>query len=191
MALSRVWPDDWMGHALQRILTSYRWIANCGKPKVVQVKVLIEFINNVLAMNATNGRHLKPPATYLKIEEAMSNRIWSRGINRESCQTGRDPYSSTPEGSRIPKREDGYSGTTSSYAPPSKGSGPGGSKKGKGPVPPKGSSNNGKQDFCRGFNSAAGCNMTNGQCRHKHACSRSIDSNRYCNKTDHGADNHP
>ena len=75
MALSRVWPDDWTGHALQRILTSYRWIANCGKPKAVQVKVLIDFINNVLAMNATNGIHLKPPATYLKIEEAMSNWI--------------------------------------------------------------------------------------------------------------------
>ena len=153
--------------------------------------MLIDFINNVLAMNATNGRHLKPPATYLKIEEAMSNRIWSRGINRESYQTGRDPYSSTPEGSRIPKRKDGYSGTTSSYVQPSKGSGPGGSKKGKGPVPPKSSSNNGKQEFCRGFNSAAGCNFTNGQCRHKHAFSRSIDSNWYCNKTDHGVDNHP
>ena len=71
------------------------------------MKLLLDFINNVLAMNATNGRHLKPPLSYLKIEEAMSNLIWCKGISRESCQTGRDPYSSTSEsesdGSRIPK----------------------------------------------------------------------------------------
>ena len=75
MVLSRVWPDNWTGHALQRILTAYRWIANCGRLKTVQVQVLIDFINHVLALNATNGRILKPPLTYLKIEEAMSNRI--------------------------------------------------------------------------------------------------------------------
>ena len=59
------------------------------------MKLLLDFINNVLAMNATNGTHLKPHVTYLKIKEAMSNRIWCKGINRESCQTGRDPYSWT------------------------------------------------------------------------------------------------
>ena len=96
MALTRVWPNYWTGYTLQRILTSYRWFTNCGKPKVVQVKLLLDFINNVPAMNATNGRHLKPPATYLKIEEAMSNRIRCKGMNRESCQMGKDPYSSTP-----------------------------------------------------------------------------------------------
>ena len=31
MAQSRVWPDNWTGHALQRILTSYRWIVNWAK----------------------------------------------------------------------------------------------------------------------------------------------------------------
>ena len=28
MCLSRVWPKDWTGHALQSILTKYRWTAN-------------------------------------------------------------------------------------------------------------------------------------------------------------------
>ena len=189
MALARVWPDDWTGHALQRILTLYRWIANCGKAKAVQVRILINFINHVLAENATNGRNLKPPLTYQKIEEAMANRIWSKGINREACQTGRDPYSSTPDGTRIPKF-DGYMGANNIYAQPSTGAGPSGSKKGKEPAPPKKSSHKGKPEFCRGFNSAAGCNFTATICRHRHACSRSIDSNRYCNKTDHKADAH-
>ena len=84
MALARVWPDNWTGHALQRILTTYRWIANCGKAKTVQVRVLIDFINHVLALNATNGRLLKPPLTYLKIEEAMSNQVSAKGIIREA-----------------------------------------------------------------------------------------------------------
>ena len=133
-------------------------------------------------MNATNGRHLKPPVTYLKIKEAMSNRIWCKGINRESCQTGRDPYSWTPDGSRITKRKDGYLGTSSSYAQSNAGSGPSGSKKSKGPNPPKKRSNKGKQEFCRGYNSAAGCNFTSSQCRQTHVCRRSIDSNRICPK---------
>ena len=132
MALARVWPDNWTGHALQRILTTYRWIANCGKAKTVQVHVLIDFINHVLALNATNGRLLKPPLTYLKIEEAMSNRIWS--INREACQTGRDPYSSTPDGTSIPKY-DGYHDDSNTFAQPGAGSGQSGSKKGKEPAP--------------------------------------------------------
>ena len=105
MALARVWPEHWMGHALQRILTQYRWIANCGKAKASQVRILIDFINHVMAENATKGRHLKPPLTYQKIEEAMTNRVWSKGISKEACQTGRDPYSSTPDGSRIPKKQ--------------------------------------------------------------------------------------
>ena len=140
-----------------------------------------------MAQNATNVRHLKPPLTYLKIKEAMANRIWSKGINREARQTGRDPYSSTPDGTRIAKY-DGYSGTSNTYAQPSTGGGPNGSKKGKGPAPPKKSSHKGKPELCRGFNSAAGCNFTATICRHRHACSRSIDSNRYCNKTEHNAD---
>ena len=85
---------------------------------------------------------------------------------------------------------DGYQGANTTFAQPGAGSGQSGSKKGKGPAPPKKSSQKGQPQFCRGFNSAAGCNFTAGQCRHKHACSRSINSNRYCNKTDHNADNH-
>ena len=64
MCLSRVWPKDWTGHALQSILTKYRWIANCGKQKPAQVKILIDFINNVLSTNATNSRQHKQPASY-------------------------------------------------------------------------------------------------------------------------------
>ena len=79
------------------------------------MKILIDFINNVLSTNATYGRQSRQPATYAKIEEVMANRIWSRGINREMCQTGRDPWSSTPDGPRIPKREDGYSGASNTY----------------------------------------------------------------------------
>ena len=138
MAMARVWPEDWTGHALQRILTTYRWIAKCGRAKASKVRLLIDFINHVLAENATNGRHHKPPLTYQKIKEAMANRIWSRGISREACQTGRDPYSSTPDGSRIPKN-DGYTGANTTYTHPSTGAGSSnnGSKRGKGSNPPQ------------------------------------------------------
>ena len=190
MCLSRIWRDDWTGHALQNILTKYRWIANCGKPKATQVRLLIDFINNVLSTNATYGRQMRPPATYTKIEEIMANRIWSRGINRESCQTGRDPWSSTPDGSRIPKYTDGRVANSNGNTSNSKSQKPSGGK-----TPKTAKTNNGvktksQDNHCRGYNSSAGCSKTQGQCRFKHACNRSIDSNNFCNKTDHNADSH-
>ena len=73
----------------------YRWIANCGKAKASQVWLLINFIKHVLAENATKGRHLKLPLYYHKIEEAMASQIWAKGISKEACQRGWDPYSLT------------------------------------------------------------------------------------------------
>ena len=175
MCLSRLWPEDWTGHALQNILIKYRWIANCAKPKAAPVKILIDFINYVLTTNATYSGQHRQPSTYAKIEEVMENRIWSRGINRESCQTGRDPWSSTPDGSRIPKRKDGYLAKTSAQIHPNAGQGPSSGKRNKGPAPTRGKSSKGTQDFCRGYNSAAGCSQSSAQCKFKHACNRSID----------------
>ena len=65
MCLARVWPEDWTGHALQRILTQYRWIANCGKGKASQVRLLIDFINHVLAENS-NRTSLQPWSPFTK-----------------------------------------------------------------------------------------------------------------------------
>ena len=48
LALARVWPEDWTGLALRRILVNYRWLANCGKTKAVQVALLTSFINQVM-----------------------------------------------------------------------------------------------------------------------------------------------
>ena len=155
--------------------------------KVLQV--LIDFINNVLSTNATYGRQNRPPASYAKIEEVMANRVWSRGINREKCQAGRDPWSATPDRWRIPKTETQSAPEETRSQPGSK-RGQNNGKRGKGPGSVKGKSQKAEGNHCRGFNSAAGCSMSSAQCKYKHACSRSIDSNRYCNKTDHNADGH-
>ena len=50
LALHRVWPEDWTGLALQRILINYRWLSNCGKLKSLQVSLLTGFINQVKPM---------------------------------------------------------------------------------------------------------------------------------------------
>ena len=118
----------------------------------------------------------------------MANRIWSRGINRESCQTGGDPWSSTPDGSRIPKYTDGQMAKNIVNSNPNRGQRT--SKTNNVRVPPtsKGRNNKSQDNHCRGYNSAAGCSQTSGQCKFKHVCNRSINSNN--NKTDHNADTH-
>ena len=191
MCLSRVWPEDWTGAALTSILIKYRWIANCGKPKVAQVKLLVDFINTVLSTNATFGRQQRPPSSYAKIKEILANRVWSKGINRESCQTGRDPWSSTPDRSRIPKFLDGYAAPVPKVVRPNPGQGPPGAKRGKAKSTPRGRPGGKPVDnYCRGWNSAAGCGLSSGQCKFEHRCNRSIDQFQFCNKSDHNADSH-
>ena len=82
LALHRVWPEDWTGLALQRILISYWWLSNCGKLKSVQVNLLMGFINQVFSLNAANGRDTKPPLTYKEIEDTMSEMIRTKGLKK-------------------------------------------------------------------------------------------------------------
>ena len=59
LVVNRVWPEDWIGLALQHILVIYRWLANCGKSKV-------------LYLNASRRRSSRHPFTYKEIKECMS-----------------------------------------------------------------------------------------------------------------------
>ena len=105
LALHRVWPEDWTGLALQRILINYRWLSNCGKLKSVQVNLLKGFINQVLSLHAANGRDTKPPLTYKEIKDTMSKMIWTKGLEKSQNCGGRDPYaSSLPTVSQPPKQ---------------------------------------------------------------------------------------
>ena len=59
LPISRVWPEDWTGLALKRILINYRWLSNCGKLKPVQVSLLTSFSNQVFSLNTSNGREVR------------------------------------------------------------------------------------------------------------------------------------
>ena len=95
LPISRVWPEDWTGLALQRILINYRWLSNCAKLKPVQVSLLTSFINQVFSLNTSNGREVvKPPLMYKETEDTMSEIIWTKRIKKSSNYWGRDPYAS-------------------------------------------------------------------------------------------------
>ena len=86
------------GHALTKILTLYRWHANCGKAKkakAVQVKLLTRFINYVFTENFVRGRalgrYLEAPLTYKEIEDVMEVAVWCK-IDKNLCIGSRDPY---------------------------------------------------------------------------------------------------
>ena len=83
---------------LARRLINYRWLANCGKTKSIQMQLLTNFVNQVFSLNAANGRVAKPPLTYKEIEDVMSEMVWTRGIKKSSNCGGKDPYASSPPG---------------------------------------------------------------------------------------------
>ena len=82
LVLSRVWPEDLTGQALERILVQYRWLANCVKSRATQGTLLLGFINQVLSTNASRGRSIRPPLSYKQIEECLTDRIWNKGIDK-------------------------------------------------------------------------------------------------------------
>ena len=192
LALSRVWPEDWTGLALQRILINYRWLSNCGKLKSVQVSLLTSFINQVFSLNASNRRDGKTPLKYKEIEDTMSEIIWIKGIEKSANCGGRDSYASTslsvpqhPNTSGPPAQRTRTSSAGPSCQPGKRGGKSGGSGR---PRPSAGGQSLSKLDPRRLFNTSAGCQHQ--PCKFQHACNRYKSDGKMCWQTGHNADNH-
>ena len=188
LALHRIWPEDWTGLALQRILINYRWLSNCGKLKTVQVNLLTGFINQVFSLNAANGRDAKPPLSYKEIEDTMSEMIWTKGLEKSANCGGRDPYASSSP--YIPSPPPPHGQTTQS------GGNHGGTTRGRGRGGRGGASNRGQPNnrgqprnlACNAFNTSTGCSRA--PCTFQHACNRLKGDGKMCLSTNHNADNH-
>ena len=182
LVLHRVWPEDWTGLALMRILINYRWLSNCGKSKSTQMQLLTNFVNQVFSLNAANGRITKPPLTYKEIEDVMSEMVWTRGIEKSINCAGKDPYASSQTG--VPQTQVQPTVVQKPRAQATKRQTNSGSAR-----PSKGAKVSSTQDPCRAWNTPGGCNHT--ACRYNHLCNRYITSNTMCLESTHNADSHP
>ena len=188
LALHRVWPEDWTGFALQRILINYRWLSNCGKLKTVQVNLLTGFINQVFSLNAANGRDAKPPLSYKEIEDTMNEMIWTKGLEKSANCGGRDPYASSSPTVPSPTAPHGQHAQT--------GGNPGGSTRvkgrggrvGRGSQGQPGNKAQSRNVACNSFNTSAGCSRA--PCRYLHSCNRLGANGKMCLDTTHNADTH-
>ena len=184
LALSAVWPEDWTGQALQCIMTNYRWLANCGKSKSTQVNLVLSFINHVLGTNALRGRSSRPPLTYKQIEDALAERVWTKGVDKHQCSAGRDPYASYASADTMkPHTMTSVQNANASQSTGRTPKTPNLKKTDRYNKPPKE-----KKELCRSYNSPTGCHYTN--CKYQHGCNRMTTSRTYCRKTDHNADTH-
>ena len=95
LCLHRVWPEDWTGLALTKVLNHYRWLAPSGRSRAEQVKILSTFINTVFTQNASRGRACKAPYTLKEIEEVMDKTVWCKGIDKAACLGASDPFASS------------------------------------------------------------------------------------------------
>ena len=168
LVLHRVWPEDWTGLALMRILINYRWLANSRKTKSIQMQLLTNFVNQVFSLNTANGRVAKPPLTYKEIKDVMSEMVWTRGIKKSSNCGGKDPYASSPPG--VPQPQVLHTGTQRPKIPVTKRTGGSGSGK-----PNTATKGNKQQDPCRSFNTPGGCHHN--ACRYAHVCNRYLNGN--------------
>ena len=182
LVLHRVWPEDWTGLALRRILINYRWLSNCRKSKSTHMQLLTNFVNQVFSLNAANGRITRPPLTYKEIEDVMSQMVWTRGIEKSSSCAGKDPYASSPTG--VPQAQIPHTVAQKPRAQATKRQGNSGSVR-----PSNGAKGSTQQDPCRSFNISGGCKHSG--CRYAHLCNRYITSNTMCLQSTHNAENHP
>ena len=189
LALHRVWPEDWTGFALQRILINYRWLSNCGKLKTVQVNLLTGFINQVFSLNAANGRDTKTPLSYKEIEDTMSEMIWTKGLEKSANCGGRDPYASSSP--HVPSPPPPQGQKTQSGGNPrgaARGRGRGGRGGGSNRGQPRNRAGNPVNGTCNAFNTSTGCSRT--PCTYQHSCNRLKSDGKMCLGSDHNADNH-
>ena len=95
LCLLHVRPEDWAGHALQRILIQDRWLSGCNKSRATQATIMVAFINQVLSTNASRGRSMRAPLSYKQIEDVLAERMWKRGVIKAKCSGGRNPCASS------------------------------------------------------------------------------------------------
>ena len=219
LCLHRVWPEDWTGLALTRILNHYRWLAPSGRAKVEQVKLITNFIDTVFTKNAARGRENKAPYSFKEIEQVMETIVWSKNVDKASCLGTNDPFASSNHRAATgpgPAALHHYGPSNLSKGTPRNSGGP--------PIPrnntqrhnynrPSGgprasgdthrgnprssghSSNMFRMTMAQKF--AAACPAFNSRsgcsvpnCSHQHRCTFLLDARNMCLKPDHGSPDH-
>lgn len=95
LCLHQVWPEDWTGLALTKILNHYRWLATSGRTKAEQVKLITNFIDTVFTKNAARGRENKIPYSLKEIEQVMETVVWGHSVDKAACIGTTDPFASS------------------------------------------------------------------------------------------------
>lgn len=92
IALWRIWPEDWSGMVLLKILVRFKYLANAKTSKKGQLNLLSMFVDAFFGRCAAAGREHKPPPTWREGEALMLEHLHSNNQDVASVRAGKDPY---------------------------------------------------------------------------------------------------
>ena len=194
IALWRIWPEDWSGMVLLKILFRYKFLANANVNMKSQLFVLNSFANAFFSRCAAAGRDMRPPPVWRDAEALMHEVLDKNGIDHTQCKMGRDPYLA---------RQLNNPQFQHNNLPPTQGQGTGNNQRRN-----NSSRNNNKQwnsddlsraplsqmslaqkqaVICRDYNAGI-CSKSN--CKFRHRCNVVTSGDRVCYSNDHAAKDH-
>ena len=201
MALWRIWPEDWSGYVLLKMMTRYKYLCNAKVTAKQRVTLVSSYINAFFSLCAAAGRALQPPPKWRVAENLMLEHLDKNNLDSVQCRTGRDPYSGMGGGSSTASNNQGRQMNVQvqqgQHRQPKKQHQTQARQDGRGPQ-------QGRDIFnmplgqlslreklaviCKNYNSSEGCSVAN--CGFRHRCSVNIGGERLCFSQEHNAANH-
>ena len=172
IALWRIWPEDWSGMVLSKVLLRFKYLQNVKASKKGQLNMLSHFVDAFLGLCAAAGREHKPPPIYREAENLMLEHLHVHNQDAAAVRGGSDLYQVKP-----PAPPAGSQGG------PQGGRGGGGSNRASRTprdifnMPLGQLSVREKVELaCKAFN-GPGCQATN--CNYRHQCNK-VENNKVC-----------
>ena len=183
IALWRIWPEDWSGLVLCKVLLRFKYLANVKASKKGQLNMLTHFVDAFLGLCAAAGREHRPPPIYSDAESLMLEHLHANNQDAAAVRGGQDLYqvkaSQVNQGNVGNQGNGGNLGNGSGNKVPRNNGGP---KQGGAPRDifnmPLGLLNiREKVELaCKGYN-GQGCQVA--QCKFRHQCNK-VDGNKVC-----------
>ena len=96
IALWRIWPEDWSGLVLSKVLLKFKYLSNVKSSKKGQLNMLSHFVDAFLGLCAAAGREHKPPPVYREAESLMIEHLHANNQDAASVRGGSDLYQVKP-----------------------------------------------------------------------------------------------
>ena len=119
IALWRIWPEDWSGLVLLKVLTRFKYLQNLPIPKKQQIQMLQSFLNAYFAIRAAAGVDCRPPPVYKEVEHLLIEHLEQNQFYEREARGGKPLYATDREKKEPQNRSEQHRGSSREDEKPS------------------------------------------------------------------------